>query len=113
MDILGRSGFLREAEDLLVTLEADTNLIGWLTLLNHCENRGNVVLGRRCFDQVMYVDCNNAAAHTLMSSIYSQANMVDDLQNLENSSMFMHGETVHKELVRSSRITLLTADKVP
>ena len=113
VDILGRSGFLREAEDLLVTLEADTNLIGWLTLLNHCENRGNVVLGRRCFDQVMYVDCNNAAAHTLMSSIYSQANMVDDLQNLENSSMFMHGETVHKELVRSSRITLLTADKVP
>ena len=109
VDILGRSGFLREAEDLLVTLEANTNLIGWLTLLSHCQNRGNVVLGRRCFDQVMYVDCNNAAAHTLMSSIYSQANMVEDLQNLESSRMFVHGGTVHKELARSSLITLFNS----
>jgi pentatricopeptide repeat protein len=90
-DMLGRSGFLGEAEDLLVTLHANGNLVGWLTLLAHCGNRGNAVLGKRCFDQVMGVDCNNAAAHALMSSIYFQANMLGELQELERSRISGHG----------------------
>lgn len=61
VSLLGSSGYLMEAEDLLATMPTLPNAVGWTALLNHCKTHSNVELGERCFIEVAAVDQKVAA----------------------------------------------------
>lgn len=52
LDLLGRSGCLEEAEELLQTMPLLPDKCGLTSLLSSCKVYDNVELGKRCFEQV-------------------------------------------------------------
>lgn len=89
VDLLGRAGSLDEAEYLLQTMPVSPDAVGWRCLLTGCRIYGRMDLGRRCFDEVVRLDPNDASGYMLMMSMYADAQMwedVDKLQELRRSA---------------------------
>lgn len=83
IDLLGRSGHLSKAEDVLQAIPPLCSNLGWRSLLGHCQTHGDVQLGRRCFDRLFELGIANASVYKLMSNIYSRAGMWEDAQVIE------------------------------
>lgn len=84
MDLLGRSGHLHEADELIQTMPSRLNVVGWMALLAACRIYGNVDLGRQCCQRVVQLDPNESSGYVLMSSIYAGAHMWDDADRLQD-----------------------------
>jgi pentatricopeptide repeat protein len=72
VDLLGRSGSLSDAHDLLRCVPWAPDVVAWLALLSACSVHYNTGLGARCYDAV--VSCNgrhDASGSALMSSLRS------------------------------------------
>lgn len=82
VDLLGRAGYFREVEDLLVKIPLQPNLSMWLSLLAACRKHGNVVLGKKAFDCAVSQAPNHAAAYALMWNIYVDAGLWDSANHL-------------------------------
>lgn len=82
--LLGHTGHMNEAKELLEAMPMQPDTTGWLTLLRACRTYGNMALGRECFDRVLAVDCNCTAAYLLMSSIYADACMWEDAKKIQS-----------------------------
>ncbi|KAI5074502.1 hypothetical protein GOP47_0010463 [Adiantum capillus-veneris] len=83
VDILGRSGYLDEAEDLMETFPFGPNHVGWVSVLDACRFNGDVLRGKRCFDNVVSLDGRSALGYVLMSRIYSQAGLWEDYKKMQ------------------------------
>lgn len=75
IDLLGRAGWFKMVEDLIVAMPVQPNLSIWLCLLGACRKHSMVVLGRRAFEQAVTLDPKHAAAYILMSNIYADAGL--------------------------------------
>ncbi|KAJ7536749.1 hypothetical protein O6H91_12G080900 [Diphasiastrum complanatum] len=73
VDLLGRAGFLPDAEDLISKMPIEPNAVVWMTLLSAARNHSHVEIGRHAFDCVLKLEPENAAAHVLLSNIYAAA----------------------------------------
>ncbi|MCO5557680.1 hypothetical protein L7F22_011250 [Adiantum nelumboides] len=71
------------AEDLLETIHYNCNVVGWKALLTACRRHGNVLLGRRCFEQVVKCEPGNASGFALMSSTYTHIGLWEESTRLE------------------------------
>lgn len=83
VDLLGRAGYLDEAEDLLQTLPFGLDYVGWVSLLDSCRLSGDVHRGRRCFDNIVTIEGQSALGYVLMSNIYAHAGLWEDVKKLE------------------------------
>ncbi|KAI5077058.1 hypothetical protein GOP47_0009123 [Adiantum capillus-veneris] len=83
IDLLGRAGHLDEAEELLDAMPTPPDLNGWMSLLIACKKYGRLSLGKRSFDQVMRLDPSISAGFMAMSSIYADAQLWENLNELE------------------------------
>ncbi|MCO5570671.1 hypothetical protein L7F22_024398 [Adiantum nelumboides] len=82
VDLLGRTGYIKDAEGLLDTMPALPNINGWMSLLTSCVLYGNVNVGRRSFEEVAKLDPDTSAGHILMLNIYADAQMWGDVDKL-------------------------------
>ncbi|KAI5068551.1 hypothetical protein GOP47_0016896 [Adiantum capillus-veneris] len=82
VDLLGRVGFVEEAEALLLSMPFYPDLVGWMSLLSRCKALFNIGLARRSFNQIILRDPNDAASYVLMASIYADAHMWEDLMEI-------------------------------
>lgn len=57
--------------------------IGWRSLLTACRTYGNLLLGGRCFDQIVLLDVNEASGYMLMSYMYADAHMWEDVEKMQ------------------------------
>jgi pentatricopeptide repeat protein len=109
IDLFSRAGCLETAEETLLSMPSNPDIIGWMTLLSACKTHGRVDLGKRCFQHVARHESYQAAAgYALMSSLYSDArfpecvgevcdltkslssyNVNDHIQNLVDKSNMM------------------------
>lgn len=78
VNLLGRAGYLHEAECLISSLPCPPDAVLWMSLLGACRTHGNVQLGERSFQCVLHMDAANASAYALMSRTYTQAGRPDD-----------------------------------
>ncbi|KAK6923173.1 Pentatricopeptide repeat [Dillenia turbinata] len=78
VDLLGRAGYLNEAENLLnrVNLEAGPN--PWWTLFSACAAHGNLGLGRTVAGILLETEQNDPAVHVLLSNIYATAGLWEE-----------------------------------
>lgn len=81
VDLLSRSGHLKEAEDLLH--KTQSNVFGWMSLLSACKLHGKVEMGRRCFEQVVHLDRDLPAAYESMYDIYIKACMWEEAAHIQ------------------------------
>lgn len=84
VDLLGRTGRLSEAADLLKAFPSLSDNLGWRSLLSHCQTHGDVKIAKSCFDHLVAVNGGGAASYTLMSNIYAHAGMEEDADRIEN-----------------------------
>lgn len=82
IDLLGRVGRLKEAIALLTTMPTASDVIVWTSLLTSCKTYHSVDLGRKCFSEVSKWDPDDASGYILMSSIYADAEMWEEVEKL-------------------------------
>lgn len=83
VDLLGGAGCLIEAEDLLRVVPLKPKIVPWTSLLNSCRVHNDVELAEHCFQHIMDIDECCASAYTLMSIVYTTANMVNDVGKIK------------------------------
>ncbi|PON62684.1 DYW domain containing protein [Trema orientale] len=78
IDLLGRSGKLKEAEGLVnqMTMEPDATV--WKALLAACRVHGNVELGEKAAKNLLELEPFNAVPYVLLSNMYSAAGRWED-----------------------------------
>ncbi|XP_016449334.1 pentatricopeptide repeat-containing protein At5g46460, mitochondrial-like [Nicotiana tabacum] len=85
VDILCRSGKLKEAEDLVKSMPMGPNLSIWLALLSGCKKHLNLELAERAAEKVFHLDPNCSAAYVLLSNIYAFSGRWNDVARIRGN----------------------------
>ncbi|CAN5972805.1 unnamed protein product [Sphagnum jensenii] len=83
VDLLGRSGHLQEALDLIQTMPFQPNAAVWMALLSSCRIHSDVGMGEHIAKQALEADPGNAAGYVLLSNIYAAAGKWDLRANIQ------------------------------
>lgn len=83
VDLLGRAGLLHRLEELLTDVAMALDLGMWLCLLGASRKYSCIQIGRRAFDRAICLDPTGLAAYVIMSSIYADAGMLDEVAEIE------------------------------
>ena len=90
VDLLGGSGYLNEADNMLKGMPFDSNSIGWLSLLSHCKTHGAIELGRKSLCKIDSRDDEYATGLVLLWNIHDdvgmwrEGNMIKDEMKCKN-----------------------------
>ncbi|XP_059637981.1 pentatricopeptide repeat-containing protein At4g32430, mitochondrial [Cornus florida] len=72
VDMLGRAGRLREAEEFMGQIPGGPTLSVLQSLLGACRIHGNVEMGRRMADALMEMEPDESGSYVLMSNLYAE-----------------------------------------
>lgn len=78
IDLLGRSGKMREAEELLDEMDVEPDATVWKALLAACRVHGIVELAERAAKALFELEPQDAVAYVMLSNIYSSAGRWED-----------------------------------
>ncbi|KAL2346882.1 hypothetical protein Fmac_000882 [Flemingia macrophylla] len=73
VDLLGRSGHLKEANDLIEKMPIKPNVGIWRALLSVCRTHGDLELGKQVGEILLRLDGSNPTNYVFMSNIYANA----------------------------------------
>ncbi|XP_020088322.1 putative pentatricopeptide repeat-containing protein At5g52630 [Ananas comosus] len=82
VDLLGRSGRLEEAAELLSRMRTGPDPTVWKALLGACRVHRNVELGERAAEMVFRLDPTDAVPYVMLSNLYSRARRWDDVARI-------------------------------
>lgn len=94
VDLLGRAGFLDEAENFIKKMKLKADAVLWRALLSACKIHGNVDIGQRAAEHILELEPHDASTYILLSNMYSLAGKWDDATRIRN---MMKIEGVKKE----------------
>ncbi|XP_057826026.2 pentatricopeptide repeat-containing protein At2g22070 [Cryptomeria japonica] len=94
VDLYGRVGRLKEAEELINNMPFETDAVVWGALLGACRIHGNSELGRHAAEQLFRFEPKRAGPYKLLSNIYASAGRWDDVAKVRNE---MKEKGVQKE----------------
>ncbi|KAG4956730.1 hypothetical protein AAZX31_15G149000 [Glycine max] len=111
VDLLGRSGRVKEAYELINTMPSNLNKVdAWSSLLGACRIHQSVEFGEIAAKHLFVLEPNVASHYVLMSNIYSSAGLWDQALGVRKKmkemgvrkepgcSWIEHGDEVHKFL---------------
>ena len=78
VDALGRSGCVREAENLILSMPFKASASIYRALLGACRVKGDTETGKRVAAQLLALEPSDSAAYVLLSNMYAAANRWDD-----------------------------------
>nr|XP_033515452.1 pentatricopeptide repeat-containing protein At5g19020, mitochondrial isoform X2 [Nicotiana tomentosiformis] len=78
VDLFGRAGRLKEAEELIRSMPMEADCIIWGTLLAACRTHGNTEIGERAAENLARVEPSHGPSRVLLSNIYADAGKWDD-----------------------------------
>lgn len=82
IDILGRAGYLEEAEKFIQNMPFEPDAIGWAALLGACRSQGNIELGSRVAEQLFKLEPANAAPYVVLANMYASAGRWNDVSRV-------------------------------
>ncbi|KAJ4824214.1 hypothetical protein Tsubulata_013073 [Turnera subulata] len=94
VDLLGRSGRLREAEKLINSMPIEPDGFIWATLLASCKVHGDAELGRLAAQKVIELEPQDSGSYVSLSNIYADAGQWEEVEEIRN---LMSGTGVRKE----------------
>ncbi|XP_058072603.1 pentatricopeptide repeat-containing protein At3g62890-like [Magnolia sinica] len=71
VDLLGRAGLLREAEELIESMPMTPDVATWGALLGACRKHGNAEIGERVGRRLIELEPQHDGFHVLLSNIYA------------------------------------------
>jgi hypothetical protein len=84
INLLARSGYIKEAENMLQQYgPLRSNITAWTSLLNNCKLFGEVEVGSHCFDQIVEINCRDASPYALMSEIYAVSGKSEEAEGIK------------------------------
>ena len=82
VDLLGRSGRLEEAYELIKSMPVEPTSGIWGALLGACRVYGNVELGKEVAERLLCLDPSDHRNYVMLSNIYSAAGLWRDASNV-------------------------------
>ena len=74
IDMLGRAGCLKEAEDMINKMPCPATSLQWMTLLSSCRQKLDIERGERAAHQIFLLDPKNPIPYVELSNIYGSLN---------------------------------------
>ncbi|WJX43217.1 Pentatricopeptide repeat-containing protein [Trifolium repens] len=71
VDLLGRAGYLEEAEELITNMPIKPDDVIWKALLGACKLHKNVEIGRRAAEVLMKLAPHDSGAYVALSNLYA------------------------------------------
>ncbi|XP_010524700.1 PREDICTED: pentatricopeptide repeat-containing protein At5g48910 [Tarenaya hassleriana] len=71
VDLLGRSGHLKEAEELILNMPMKPDDVIWKALLGACKIHGNIEMGERVAGALMEMAPHDSGAYVALSNMYA------------------------------------------
>nr|DAD48547.1 TPA_asm: hypothetical protein HUJ06_018484 [Nelumbo nucifera] len=93
IDLLGRAGRLKEAEDFINSMPFEPNAFGWCSFLGACRTHGDRERGELAAEKLMKLEPENSGTHVLLSNIYAAAGQWEDVRSVRK---MMRGGKVKK-----------------
>lgn len=84
IDLLGRSGKLAEAEELLNQMEFEPDAAIWKSILAACKLYGNLELAEKAAKSVLELEPANAVPYIMLSNMYSSANKWEEVAKIRS-----------------------------
>ncbi|XP_061376341.1 putative pentatricopeptide repeat-containing protein At5g52630 [Gastrolobium bilobum] len=91
IDLLGRAGKLKEAEDFINSMPFEPNAFGWCSFLAACKTHGDKERAKLVADKLMKLEPESSGAHVLLSNIYAKERQWEDVRILRK--MIRDGNT--------------------
>ncbi|OAY74600.1 Pentatricopeptide repeat-containing protein [Ananas comosus] len=79
VDLLGRSGRLEEAEELINGMRWGADVVVWGALLNACKNYGNIAIAERVVKEILKVEPDNHGVYVVLSNMYAEVGRWEDV----------------------------------
>ncbi|CAK8575039.1 unnamed protein product [Lathyrus sativus] len=73
VDLLGRAGYLKEAEELITNMPIRPDDVIWKALLGACKMHKNVEIGRHAAEVLMKLAPHDSGAYVALSNLYASA----------------------------------------
>lgn len=71
IDLLGRGGYLKQAEEFIDELPFEPDGVIWATMLSACRAHGDEVRGKYAAEKLICLEPHNSSSYVLLSNIYS------------------------------------------
>ncbi|XP_024532206.1 pentatricopeptide repeat-containing protein At3g24000, mitochondrial [Selaginella moellendorffii] len=82
IDLLGRAGWLKEAEHVLHTMPFKVSFVALVTLLGGCKVHGDVRRGKAFTKRIVALEPENPGSYVLLNNMYAAAGRWDDVAKL-------------------------------
>ncbi|OMP08484.1 hypothetical protein COLO4_06420 [Corchorus olitorius] len=85
VDLLGRSGSLREAIEFINTMPCTPDVLVWRTFLGACRVHHNKELGEHAAKMILQQDPYDTAAYILLSNLYASSGQWEDVAQIRKN----------------------------
>ncbi|KAL3812553.1 hypothetical protein ACJIZ3_013821 [Penstemon smallii] len=82
VDLLGRGGLVKEAEENVLTMPMEPNAILWRSLLGAARVHGNLEIGEMALKKLLELEPETSGNYVLLSNMYACMNRWDDVKRL-------------------------------
>lgn len=84
-DLLGRSGCLDEAEDMIRTMPVKADAVIWKTLLSACKIHKNADMAARVAEEVLKINPQDSASYVLLANTHASARRWHEVSKVRKS----------------------------
>ncbi|KAK8937677.1 Pentatricopeptide repeat-containing protein [Platanthera guangdongensis] len=82
VNLLGRSGRLKEAEKLVKGMKRGVDVVILGALLSSCRSHGDIEIAERVAQMILRVDPSNHGVYVVLSNMYAEVGMWEDVERL-------------------------------
>lgn len=93
IDLLGRAGFLNEAQALMKSMPFEPDAATWGALLGASRIHGNTELGKEAAEKIFEMEPDNSGMYVLLSNLYAASGNWNDVRKMR---VMMRDKGVHK-----------------
>ncbi|KAF9612700.1 hypothetical protein IFM89_003242 [Coptis chinensis] len=87
IDLLGRAGQLREAQEMISNIPMKANSIVWGALLGECRVHKDADLAKMAAKRLLELEPESGAVYVLLSNIYAACNRLHDVRSIQKMMM--------------------------
>ncbi|XP_042480513.1 pentatricopeptide repeat-containing protein At3g14330 [Macadamia integrifolia] len=80
VDLMGRSGRIKEALDIVKSMPMSPSSSIWGSLLNSCRIHGNIALGEVMAERLFEIEPNNPGNYVILSNMYAKVGRWKDVE---------------------------------
>ncbi|XP_008797548.2 pentatricopeptide repeat-containing protein At3g62890-like [Phoenix dactylifera] len=91
VDLLGRAGLLKEAEEMISTMPMAPDTVIWGALLGACCIHGDIEMGKRIGKLISEVEPKHVGCHVLLANIYSGSRRWNDARDVRKHLEIANG----------------------